>query len=50
MNHALALLASVFEHPSAGAAKLDDLRAGWRDLAPENARRSRRWQNSLLSA
>ena len=50
MNHALALLASVFEHPGAGAAKLDDLRAGWRDLAPRNARRSRRWRSSPPSA
>ncbi|MBE2317483.1 ATP-dependent DNA helicase RecQ [Solirubrobacter sp. CPCC 204708] len=35
MHEALGLLADVFEAPAANAAMLDDLRARWRDLTPE---------------
>ncbi|MDA0173366.1 hypothetical protein OJ998_29955, partial [Solirubrobacter taibaiensis] len=35
MHKALGLLADVFEAPAANAAMLDDLRARWRDLTPE---------------
>ena len=35
MKRSLDLLSAVFANPAAGAPLLDELRAGWRDLAPE---------------
>ncbi|MDA0164422.1 hypothetical protein OM076_29395, partial [Solirubrobacter ginsenosidimutans] len=35
MKRALDLLAAVFANPAAGAPLLEELRAGWRELAPD---------------